>query len=304
LGGASLAPSDRDAADVAVARAPTAGSARVRAPPHSTPRRRLGSMLPPGQACASFSQASGEPSDGMRIGPAGRHSPGGTIEAARTSRVEHWTRSTWTRSTFDMTLHSFRRLHDHQAHHCTLPFVRGQLPGCWRYREKAEERSVQIARCHSEEAEWDKGRSLLETCIASQKEESYLQGRRQLEEGTPVYGTNLSRQRATGRSEVFIRCTPFVFTPTSALLPLLPDNIISSHSDNPYFSCSGVEGPRSTCLRLFVNDSVYDIHTLVTDIHEVCRLHMQRYPNDPPPFVPNLWGLAISICRSRLRKSR
>jgi hypothetical protein len=48
-----------------------------------------------------------------------------------------------------------------------------------------------------------------------------------------------------------------------ARLPPLPDHIISCHSDNPYFSCSGVGGPRSTCLRLFVNGSVYDIHTLV-----------------------------------------
>ncbi len=126
---------------------------------------------------------------------------------------------------------------------------------------------MQIARCHSEEAEWDKGRSYLESraCRASHEAASYLQGRHQDEEDPPGYGTNLSQLRATGRSEVLIWCTPFVFTPPSALLPPLPDHIIPSHSDNSYFSCTGcgVGGPKSTCLRLFVDGSVYDVHTLV-----------------------------------------
>jgi hypothetical protein len=108
---------------------------------------------------------------------------------------------------------------------------------------------------------------LWEVALGEQSLQSYLQGHRQDEEFPSGYGANLSRQRATCRSEVFIRCTLLVFTPPSALLPPHPDRIISSNSDHTYFSCcglSGVGGPRSTCLRLFVNGSVYDIHTLMT----------------------------------------
>ncbi len=92
--------------------------------------------------------------------------------------------------------------------HTIAPFyMRGQLPGCGRYREAAEGRMVQIARRHSEEAEWDRGKLLLESKAgrASHKVASHLQGRLQDKKVPPGYEAKLSRRQATGRPEEFIR---------------------------------------------------------------------------------------------------